>query len=71
LIDKLLLEKISLAAIARIANISAKWLQNMSTFTILKILEKRRSPQKKGKIILQCDEVWSFLGNKENNHGFG
>ena len=22
--------------------------------------------KKKGKIILQCDEVWSFVGNKEN-----
>ena len=33
---------------------------------MLKFLEKRSSPQKKGKIILQYDEVWSFLGNKEN-----
>ena len=33
---------------------------------MLKILEKRSSPQKKGKIIFQCDEAWSFLGNKEN-----
>ena len=38
----------------------------MSTLTMLKFLEKPSSPQKKGKIILQCDEVWSFLGNKEN-----
>ena len=35
-------------------------------FHYYKILEKRSSTQKKGKIILQCDEVWSFVGNKEN-----
>ena len=38
----------------------------MLRLTMLKILEKRSSSQKKGKIIFQCDEVWSFLGNKDN-----
>ena len=33
---------------------------------MLEFLEKRSSAQKKGKIIFQCDEAWSFLGNKEN-----
>ena len=38
----------------------------MLRLTMLTILEKRSSPQKKGKIIFQCDEAWSFLGNKDN-----
>ena len=38
----------------------------MSTLSMLRLLDKPSSTQKKGKIILQCDEAWSFVGNKEN-----
>ena len=49
-IDQLLLEKISLAAIARVANFSKKnACKIMSTLTMLKFLEKRSSAQKKEK----------------------
>ena len=65
-IDKLLLEKISLAAIARVANVSEKCLQYYVKAHYAEIPRKAQLSSKKGKIIFQCDEVWSFLGNKEN-----
>ncbi|PSO84843.1 MAG: hypothetical protein BRC43_15310 [Cyanobacteria bacterium QS_3_48_167] len=65
-IDKLLLEKISLAAIARVASVSEKCLQDYVKAHYAEHPRKRSSSQKKGKIIFQCDEAWSFLGNKDN-----
>ena len=65
-IDKLLLEKISLAAIARVANVSEKCLQNYVNPHYAEIPRKAQLSSKKGKIIFQCDEAWSFLGNKDN-----
>ena len=66
MIDNLLLEKISLAAIARVANVSKKCLQNYVKGHYAENPRKAQLSSKKGKIILQYDEVWSFLGNKEN-----
>jgi IS1 family transposase/DNA-directed RNA polymerase subunit RPC12/RpoP len=67
LIDRLLLEKIPLAGIARAVQISERWLQyyvndkyiNVSRQVIV-------DPKKKGKLTLECDEMWSFVGNKKN-----
>jgi len=61
----LLLEKISLAGIARVTNVSRDWLQkyvnqkNRQTPRQLKT-----TPKKKGKLTLECDEIWSFVKNK-------
>ena len=56
-----------IAGIARGLDISYTWLQDYvnkkyeSTPREIKVSEK-----KKGKLILECDEMWSFVGNKKN-----
>ena len=60
-------EKISLAGIARTALVSERQLQDYAN-------EKYESaprevvviPKEKGKLTVECDEMWSFVGNKEN-----
>jgi IS1 family transposase/transposase-like protein len=67
LIDKLLLEKISLAEICRTTGVSEKWLQyyvNKKLGAVNRKVEVKS--KKKGKLIIQCDEMWSFVGNKGN-----
>ncbi len=67
LIDSLLLEKISLAGIARVTSVSEKWLQdyvNAKYHQIPKEVKVSEKPQ--GKLTIQCDEAWSFVGNKDN-----
>ena len=62
-----MLERNSLAGIARAVGVSDRWLQNY-------VNQKYRSVPKqvdvkkklKGRLILQCDEMWSFVGNKKN-----
>ncbi|PSO86978.1 MAG: hypothetical protein BRC41_05645 [Cyanobacteria bacterium QH_9_48_43] len=67
MIDKLLLEKISLAAIAQLTNLSEQWLQDDVKAQYAETPQQAFvSSTKKGKIIIQCDEAWSFLGNKKN-----
>jgi len=67
LIDKLLLEKIPLSGIARVVEVSEKWLQDYVNQKY-KDVEKKIDipPKKKGKITIQCDEMWSFVLNKGN-----
>ena len=67
LIDKLLLEKISLAGIARVTGVSETWLQayvNSRYEQTPRQLEA--SSKKKGRLVIQCDELWSFVGYKAN-----
>ena len=67
LIDKMLLERISLAGISRVTGVSLTWLYNYvkkkyaKTPRKLKVVKK-----KKGKLIVQMDELWSFVDNKGN-----
>ncbi len=71
LVNRLLLEKISIAGIARVVGVSELWLQkyiNVLYQNISKIIEL---PYATGKIILECDEMWSFAGTKKTNNGFG
>ena len=67
LIDRLLLEKLSLAGIARAAEVSERWLQY---YVNLKYDEVPKSisvtPKKKSRLTVECDEMWSFVGSKEN-----
>jgi len=67
LIDKLLLEKIPKAGIARAVEVSERWLQNYvnEKYDAVK-KEIDVTPKKKGKITIQCDEMWYFVMNKDN-----
>ncbi|MEG3439725.1 IS1 family transposase [Pannus brasiliensis CCIBt3594] len=67
LIDRLLLERISLAGIARAVRVSEQWLQdyaNRKYAAVPRVIQV--SPPKKGKLTIQCDELWSFVDNKGN-----
>jgi IS1 family transposase len=67
LIDRLLLEKISLAGIVRATGVSQRWLQyyvNKKLGAVKRQVEVKS--KKRGKLTIQCDEMWSFVGNKGN-----
>ena len=67
LIDKLLLEKIPLAGIVRATSVSETWLQayvNEKYAAVPQEVEVTAKP--KGRLTIQCDEMWSFVGNKDN-----
>ena len=67
LIDKLLLEKIPLAGMARVCDVSKTWLQDYVNRKYEVIPQKVNvSAKKKGRLTIQCDEMWSFVGNKGN-----
>jgi insertion element IS1 protein InsB len=69
LIDRLLLEKIPLAGIARAVGVSERWLQNYVNEkydSVPKVVDV--TPKKKGKITIQCDEMWSFVCKKGNKY---
>ena len=67
LIDKLLLERISLRGITRLTGISLSWLQtyvNRKFSSIpmqVKVLDKP-----KGRLKIECDEMWSFFVTRKN-----
>ncbi|NKN34561.1 IS1 family transposase [Marichromatium bheemlicum] len=67
LIDRLLLEKISLAGIARAVKVSEAWLQNYVNEKYKKVPRqvalKKTTPYG---VILECDELWSFVGKRLN-----
>lgn len=69
LIDRLLLERISLAGIARVVQVSEVWLQRYVNEKYAQVPRSVQvSPKKKGRLTIQCDELWSFvdnLGNKQ------
>ncbi len=67
LIDKLLLERLSLAGIARVTGVSELWLQryvNALYAAVPRQVSVRA--KKKGRLTIQCDELWSFVDNKDN-----
>jgi IS1 family transposase/transposase-like protein len=67
LIDKLLLEKIPLAGIARVYDVSESWLQEYVNRKYESIPRQVNvSSKKKGRLSIQCDEMWSFVGDKNN-----
>ncbi|MEE3719190.1 IS1 family transposase [Tumidithrix elongata RA019] len=67
MVDKLLLERLALAAIVRITGVSARWLQSYVNQKYKQISQKVEVTQKKiGKLTIQLDEMWSFVGNKQN-----
>jgi insertion element IS1 protein InsB len=65
LIDKLLLERISLRGIARVTGVSWSWLQNYVNKKLSHIPQQVRvSDKSKGRLIIECDEMWSFVFSK-------
>ena len=67
LIDKLLKERLALAAIARVAEVSERWLQDyVNQKYYLTPKEAKITEKKRGKLILEIDEMWSFVGSKRN-----
>ena len=67
MIDKLLLEKIPLAGLVRVTNVSARWLQNYVNEKYKNVPKQLVGPGKaKGRLTIECDEMWSFVGHKGN-----
>lgn len=66
LINKLLLEKIPLAGIARVCDVSEPWLQSYINGQYASVPHEVQISSKKRRLTIQCDEMWSFVGNKEN-----
>jgi transposase-like protein len=67
MINNLLLEKISLAGIARATGVSEKWLQNYVNSKYDKVYKKIKvSTKNSGKLLIECDEGWFYVGNKNN-----
>jgi len=64
-IDKLLLERISLAGIARATNVSECYLQKYINRKYATI-EKRVKvfAQDITNLVIECDELWSFVGKR-------
>ena len=66
-VDRLLLEKIPLAGIARVAQVSERWLQYYVNDKYDATPRKLTvHAPKKTELILECDEMGSFVGNKGN-----
>lgn len=67
LIDKLLLERVSLAGIARATGVSERWLQYYVNEKYGSISRRVSVSEKsKGRLTIECDELWSFVLKKEN-----
>jgi len=67
LIDKMLLERLALAAIARITGVSERWLQMYVNQKYYETPQQVEVSQKKtGKLTIQLDEMWSFVVSKQN-----
>ena len=66
-IDKLLLERLSLAAIARVIGISQPTVQKYVNQKYENISQEAKVKKKEpGKMVIECDEMWSFVGKKSN-----
>ena len=69
LVKRMLSEKISPAGICRVLGISQRWLQSYVD-EIYQHIEKKIETIGKGKtrLIIECDEIWSYVGNKKNKY---
>ena len=66
LIDKLLLERISLRGIARVTDVSWSWLQNYVNNKLAAVPRQIKvSDKPRGKLTIECDELWSFVFSKK------
>ncbi|CAK8711702.1 IS1 transposase [Candidatus Electronema aureum] len=67
IVDRLLLEKNSIAGIARAVSISKRWLQEYIKKKRDEVRRKAFCMSKAGKIFIEADEMWTFVGSKEND----
>lgn len=71
LIDRLLLERISLCGIARVVGVSERWLQYYVNDKYAKVpCQVTQAATQRGPLQLECDELWSFVGHKGNKKWF-
>ena len=67
LIDRLLIERISLRGIARVTQVSWSWLQDYVNPRLAHIPRQLKVSEKShGQLTIECDEMWSFVDNKKN-----
>ena len=67
LIDKLLLERISLRGIVRVTQVSWSWLQDYVNQRLARTLRQIEvSVKSAGRLTIECDELWSFINSKKN-----
>jgi insertion element IS1 protein InsB len=67
LIDRLLLERISLRGIASVAQVSWSWLQDYVNQKLAQTPRQVEALAKTpGKLLIECDEMWSFVDCKKN-----
>jgi len=67
IIDRLLLEKIPLAAIARAMQVSEQWLQSYVNAKYAAVPQQVKvSPKPKHRLTVQMDELWSFVKDKDH-----
>lgn len=67
LVDLLLLERIPLAGIARVTQVSDRWIQEYVNAAYAKVSKNASVlPKAKGKLTVQMDELWSFVDDKGN-----
>jgi insertion element IS1 protein InsB len=67
LVNLLLLEKLPLAGIARVTQVSESWLQEYVNDAYAKVARTASvTPKAKGKLTVQMDELWSFVDDKGN-----
>ena len=65
LVNLLLLEKIPLAGIARVTQVSESWLQRYVNDVYAAVAQTASViPKAKGKLAVQMDELWSFVDDK-------
>ncbi len=66
LVDNLLLERISMRGIKRVAKVSLQWLQSYVNGKSISVEPQVKIiPKKKARLTIECDELWSFVGNKK------
>ncbi|MEX0271432.1 IS1 family transposase [Leptolyngbyaceae cyanobacterium UHCC 1019] len=67
LIDRLLLERIPLAGIARVLKLSESWLQQYVNQTYEQVHQQAEVlPKTTARLTVQMDELWSFVDDKGN-----
>ena len=67
LIDRLLLERISLRGIARATQVSRSWLQDYVNQKLARTPRQLKvSGKLPGRLTIECDELWSFVNSKKN-----
>jgi insertion element IS1 protein InsB len=72
LIDKMLRERESLAGMARVTGVSARWLPDYVNDKYENIPKQVQvSKNRKGRLTIECEELWSLVGNQDNQWWIG